>query len=79
MKTTVDIPEKLLESALKYTGAKTKKDAIVHILEDYDHRMRVQKLFDSIKNGPPLDFPSNDEIEAGELDENADMDKLWSR
>jgi hypothetical protein len=38
MKTTIDIPETELQDAIKFTGAKTKKDAVVTILADFNRR-----------------------------------------
>ena len=36
MKTTIDIPEKVMSEAIKHTGAKTKKEAIVTAVEKYN-------------------------------------------
>ena len=44
MKTTIDIPESELRQAMKYTGAKTKKDAIVFALKDFNKRQRLAQL-----------------------------------
>jgi hypothetical protein len=44
MKTTVDIPDKELEEALKYTKAKTKKEAIVFVVKDFNKRRRLMEL-----------------------------------
>lgn len=61
MKTTVDIPEKELKDAIRFTNAKTKREAIFAALEDYNRRQRMSALvrhlgtFDSLM--------SNDEIE----------------
>jgi len=44
MKTTIDIPESELRQAMKYTGAKTKKDAIVFALKDFNTRQRLARL-----------------------------------
>ena len=41
MKTTIDIPEKMLEEALKYTGAKTKKEAVLTAIEKYNKLRRL--------------------------------------
>ena len=40
MKTTIDIPEKALADAMRYTGAKTKREAVVKALEEFN-RMRM--------------------------------------
>ncbi len=44
MKTTVDIPEKTLKAALKFSKAKTKREIIVHALDEYVRRERVERL-----------------------------------
>ena len=44
MKTTVDIPEKTLKDALKFSKAKTKREAIVTALDEYNRRHRVEKI-----------------------------------
>lgn len=35
MKTTIDIPEKEMRDAIRFTKAKTKREAIVKVLEDF--------------------------------------------
>ena len=44
MKTTVDIPESELEEAIRHTGAKTKREAVVIALEEFNRRRRLQSL-----------------------------------
>lgn len=44
MKTTINIPKNELEDAIKYTGAKTKRDAVVKALKDFNRRQRLNKL-----------------------------------
>jgi hypothetical protein len=44
MKTTVDIPEKTLKDAVRFSKAKTKREAIVTALDQYNRRQRVEKL-----------------------------------
>ena len=44
MKTTVDIPEGLLAEAMRYTRAKTKREAIVTAIEDFNRRKRMAEL-----------------------------------
>lgn len=44
MKTSLDIPEKELKDAMRFTGAKTKKDAVVTALADYNRRKRMAEL-----------------------------------
>ena len=63
MKTTVDIPENELRDAMRFTKAKTKREAVVKILEDFNRRKRMAEL---VKYAGTFDdrFPTNDEIEA---------------
>ena len=44
MKTTVDIPEKELEDAMRFTKAKTKREAIVTAIADFNRRRRMAEL-----------------------------------
>ena len=44
MKTTIDIPERELKEVLRYTGAKTKREAVVTAIVDFNRRRRVQVL-----------------------------------
>ncbi|OGL48782.1 MAG: hypothetical protein A2161_13325 [Candidatus Schekmanbacteria bacterium RBG_13_48_7] len=44
MKTTIDIPEKQLMEAIKNTKAKTKREAILHAVRDFNRRQRLKKL-----------------------------------
>jgi len=44
MKTTIDIPEKELKAPMKFTKARTKREAAVKALEDYNRRQRMAGL-----------------------------------
>ncbi|MCH7225359.1 type II toxin-antitoxin system VapB family antitoxin [Haloferula sp. A504] len=68
MKTTVDIPEDALRDAMRYAKARTKREAILTAIEEFNRRKRVEDL---VANFGTLDFASNDEIEAGDLEEMA--------
>jgi hypothetical protein len=63
MKTTVDIPENELRDAMRFTKAKTKREAVVKVLEDFNRRRRMAEL---VKYAGTFSdaFPTNDEIEA---------------
>jgi hypothetical protein len=65
MKTTVDIPEDELKDAIKYAGVKTKRDAIVRAVVEYNRRQRMAELVKY--SGVSNTLMSNPEIEA--LDE----------
>ena len=41
MKTTIDIPELTLADAMRFTNAKTKKEAVVTALDDFNRRRRM--------------------------------------
>lgn len=44
MKTSVDIPEDELADAIKFTKAKTKREAVVCAIKDFNRRMRMAEL-----------------------------------
>ena len=44
MKTTVDIPDKELKDAMRFTRARTKREAIVTALRDFNRRKRIAAL-----------------------------------
>jgi hypothetical protein len=44
MKTTVDIPDKVLAEAMRHTRATTKQEAVVTAIEDFNRRRRVAEL-----------------------------------
>jgi Arc/MetJ family transcription regulator len=44
MKTTVDIPDDELKDVIRFTRAKTKRDAIVAAIVDYNRRRRLAEL-----------------------------------
>ena len=44
MKTTIDIPEKELADAMRFTQAKTKRDAVLTALAEFNHRRRMATL-----------------------------------
>jgi len=46
MKTTIDIPECELQDATRFTGAKTKRGAVVGAITDFSRRMRLAGLIE---------------------------------
>ena len=60
MKTTIDIPEKELQEAIRFSGAKTKKDAIVQAVREFNRRHRLAALSDML--GTFEDFMSQEEL-----------------
>jgi hypothetical protein len=75
MKTTVDIPADALRDAMRFSGAKTKKEAILAALADYNRRKRVEMLISMAGTFP--DFPTNDEIEAADTEHEERMRRCW--
>jgi len=62
MKTTVEIPDGELEDAMKFTGAKTKREAVVTALTEFNRRHRMANLVRH--SGTFTALLSNEEIEA---------------
>ena len=44
MKTTIDIPDAELLDAIRFTGAKTKREAVVGAISDFNRRRRMAEL-----------------------------------
>ena len=44
MKTTIDISDRELEDAIRFTNAKTKREAVVGAIADFNRRMRMAEL-----------------------------------
>lgn len=53
MKTTVDIPESDLKLAMKNTGAKTKKEAVLKAVRELNRRQRLAELADRLCGSLP--------------------------
>jgi Arc/MetJ family transcription regulator len=60
MKTTLDIPDKELQEAIRHTGAKTKREAVVIALSEFNRRRRLQKLVERF--GKSEDFMTQEEL-----------------
>ncbi len=63
MKTTIDIPEDLLKEAVKFTGAKTKREAVVTAVERFNRLKRLEKLNARVR-GQFRDFMTQSELKA---------------
>lgn len=61
MKTTLDIPEHELREAIRHTGAKTKREAVVIALSEFNRRRRLRKLVESF--GTLDDFMTQEELQ----------------
>ena len=44
MKTTIDIPDAELKDAMRFTGAKTKREAVVTAIREFNRRRRMAQL-----------------------------------
>ena len=44
MKTTIDIPEQELSDAMRFTSAKTKREAVVTAIADFNRRRRMAEF-----------------------------------
>jgi Arc/MetJ family transcription regulator len=44
MKTTLDIPDRLLEDVMKISGARTKRAVVLQALEEFRRRARMEAL-----------------------------------
>jgi hypothetical protein len=53
MKTTIDIPEKDLKEILKNTGAKTKREAILTAVQNFNKRKRLEVLARKLHGSMP--------------------------
>ena len=62
MKTTIDIPDDVLEDAIRFTKAKTKREAIVGAVSDFNRRMRMAEL--TRFSGTCTDLMTPQELEA---------------
>ena len=67
MKTTIDIPDEELRQVMKYTKAKTKREAVVHAIKDFNRRKRLAQLAKVL--GTFEDFMTQDELKEMREDE----------
>jgi Arc/MetJ family transcription regulator len=72
MKTTIDIPDQTLADAMRFTGAKTKREAVVKAIEAFNRQQLVKEVVASFGT---WDMATNDEIEAGDMEEIARREK----
>lgn len=71
MKTTIDIPQEELKEAIKYTGAKTKRDAVVFAIKDFNKRKKLAELARML--GTFKDFMTQEDLK------NMREDKKWEK
>ncbi len=60
MKTTIDIPESELKDAIRFTGAKSMRAAVLHVLVEFNRRKRMAGLIRH--SGSFAAFPSLEEL-----------------
>jgi Arc/MetJ family transcription regulator len=66
MKTTIDIPDRELQDAMRFLKADTKREAVVAALRDFNRRHRMARL---VRFSGTCDFEDNasmEQVEAGE-------------
>jgi Arc/MetJ family transcription regulator len=63
MKTTIDIPELAMEEAMKFTGAKTKREAVLTAVERFNRLKRLEKLNARVR-GQFRDFMTQADLKA---------------
>ena len=67
MRTTIDLPDKLVEEAMSVSGAKTKRAALCWALEE---ALRAKAVEDLLARKVKIDFAvTPDELEAWEVEE----------
>jgi len=67
MKTTVEIPDEEFRDLVRFTKAKTKRDAIVTAIADFNQRRRMAALVKH--SGTFRSLATNEELEASEASE----------
>lgn len=75
MKTTVDIPEKMLSEAMKSLGAATKREAVIAALEEFNRRRRAEKLVSIL--GTFKDFMTQEELQTMRSERDKRHEKRW--
>ena len=61
MKTTIDIPDDTLREAIKHTRAKTKREAVVTAVDEYNRRRRLEAMAERLHGTCP-DFMSQADL-----------------
>jgi Arc/MetJ family transcription regulator len=63
MKTTIDIPEDMMAEVMKFTGAKTKREAVITAVERFNRLKRLEKLNARVR-GQFRDFMTQGDLKA---------------
>ena len=53
VKTTIYIPDEVLKEVMRHTGAKTRQNAIVMALEEFNRHCRLKELADRLQGSCP--------------------------
>jgi Arc/MetJ family transcription regulator len=61
MKTTIDIPDKLMRETIKHTSAKTKRDAVITAMEKFNRLQRLRELNSRLR-GTFVDFMTQEDL-----------------
>ncbi len=72
MKTTIDIPSDELADAIRFTNAKTKREAVVTAIADFNKRKRMAELLKHAGTCPGM--MTVEELRAGRWHRNASID-----
>ena len=67
MKTTIDIPDNELKEVMRLTGAKTKKEAVVTAIKEFNRRRKLEKVL--AKLGTFKDVMTQEELRKMREDE----------
>jgi len=67
VETTIEISGEALVDAMRFTGAKAKRDSVVRALEEFDCRRRFDQFIQEAAGSMP-DFPGNDGVEATDVE-----------
>lgn len=67
MKTTIDIPDDALDEIMRLTGAKTKKEAVVTAIREFNRRRKLDEVLGRL--GTFKDVMSQEELRKMREDE----------
>ena len=67
MKTTIDIPDREMADVIRFTGARTKREAVVSVVAEFNRRKRLAELVQYAGTCPDLISP--EELQAGRREE----------
>jgi hypothetical protein len=53
MKTSIDIPKEMMSETIKLTGAKTKRDAVITAMGEFNRQRRLEALAERLQGSCP--------------------------